>query len=142
MQVFVDEVLARPVPEAPREGVDVALRRGRVGERARILVDAERERRRLERGRRQLPLGENPRQRRRQRAIRRQHRRLGREPVREFLVAVVVEEHLLDRRVECDLLELAEPRALETSTTISLRIASSSRRPTSATAPSSSACSR
>ena len=110
VQVVVHEILARAVAEAPRQRVDVALRRRRIGERPRVLVDPERERRRLERRRRELALGDDPDERRRERAVRRQHRRLRGHPLGKLVLAVVVEEHLLDVRVESDRFELAEPR--------------------------------
>ena len=76
MQVVVHEILARAVPEAPRQRVDVALRRSRVGERASVLVDPERERGGLQHSWGDLTLGEDPDERRGERPIGRQHRRL------------------------------------------------------------------
>ena len=84
VEVRGDEVLPRAVPHAPGEGVHVALGRRRVRERARVLVDPERERRRLEWRRRDLALREDPDERRRQRAVRREHGGLRVHPVREL----------------------------------------------------------
>src|SRR5262245_23361092 len=109
MQVLVDEVLAGAVPKAPRERVDVSLRRRRVRQRPRVLVDSERESRRLERARRELPLREDSYQRGRQGSVGRDDRRVVGQPIREQLLSVMVEEHLLDGRVERDALELTEP---------------------------------
>ena len=67
------QLLSRAVAQAPGERVGVALRRGRIGERAGVLVDAERERGRLERRRLELALGEDADERRRQRAVLREH---------------------------------------------------------------------
>ena len=110
MQVLVHEILARPVAEAPRERIDVALRRRRVRERPRVLVDSEREGGRLERRRPQLPLGDDPDERRRERAVRRQDGRIVGDPVGKPVLPVVVEERLFDLRIERDRLELAEAR--------------------------------
>ena len=111
MQVLRDQILARAVAQAPAERVDVPLRRRRVRQRTGVLVDAEGERRRLEHGRLELALGEDADQRRRESAVRRDHRCRRLDPLRE-LVAVVVEEHLLHCRIEGDALELPEPRRL------------------------------
>ncbi len=111
VQVLGDEVLARTVAQAPGQRVDVALGRRRVGERPRVLVDAEREHRRLEGCRVELALREDADERRRERPVRRDHGSLGRDPVGQ-LAAVVVEQHLLDRGIERDLLQLPEPRGL------------------------------
>ena len=54
-------LLARAVAKAPGERLSVAPRRGRVRERARVLVDSEREHRRLERRHGDLALGEDAR---------------------------------------------------------------------------------
>ena len=110
VQVRGDEILARAVAEAPGEGVGVSLRRRRVGQRPRVLVDPEREDCRLQRRRGELPLGEDPDEGRRQRPVGREHGGVGVHPVRKLDLSVVVEEHLLDARVERDRLELAEPR--------------------------------
>ena len=53
------QVLPRPVPQAPRERVRIPLRRCRIGQGARVLVDAERERGRLQRRDGNFPLGEH-----------------------------------------------------------------------------------
>ena len=111
VQVLRDQILARAVTQAPAERVDVPLRRRRVRERAGVLVDAERERRRLEHGRLELALGEDADHGRRESAVRGDHRRRRLDPLRK-LVVVVVEEHLLHRRIEGDTLELPEPRRL------------------------------
>ena len=47
VEVAFEQLLARTVPQAPREGIRIPLRRRRVGQRARVLVDAQREDRRL-----------------------------------------------------------------------------------------------
>ena len=108
VQVRGDELLARAVPQAPGECIDVALGRRRVRERARVLVDPEGERRRLEGGRAELALGEDADERRRQRSVVRQHGLLRMHPLRGVGVRVVVEQRLLHGRVERDLLQLAE----------------------------------
>ena len=64
-----DEVLACAVPQAPGEGVRIALRARRVREGAGVLVDAEGERRSLEGRRQELALGEDPDEGGRQRAV-------------------------------------------------------------------------
>ena len=107
VQVRAHFVLARAVMEAPGERVGVAAGRRGVREGARVLVDAEREDGRLERRHRELALREHADQRRRQRSVVGEHGRLGRDPVGE-LVTVVVEDDLLDLRVEGDGLEVAE----------------------------------
>ncbi len=112
VQVGRDEILSRAVTQAPGESVDVALRRGLVRERARVLVDPECERRRLEGRRAKLPLGEDADERRRQRPVRRAHRCLGLNPRRQWSLVVMVEEDLLDARVERDGLELAQSRGV------------------------------
>ena len=108
VQVLVHELLARAVADTPRQGVDVALRRRRVRERARVLVDAESERRRLQGRRLQLALRDDADERRRECAVGREHARVGRHPLGHVLLAVVVEEHRLDIGVERDRFELAE----------------------------------
>ena len=104
-------LLARAVAEAPCERLGVALGRRRVRQRARVLVDAERERRRLERRDGDLALGEDADERRRQRRRPRRARRSRAAPLGE-LARVVVEDDLLDAGVERDRLELAEPRGV------------------------------
>src|SRR5439155_23783664 len=100
-----EQFLRRPVAQAPRERLGVALRRRRIGQRTGVLVDPERERRRLERCHRELALGEDAGQRRRERAVLREHGASGEDPGGEY-ARVVVEDDLLDRRVERDRLEL------------------------------------
>ena len=82
MQVAPEQLLPRAVPQAPRERVGVPLRRRRVRQRARVLVDAEREDRRLERRDGDLPLGEDADERRRQRTVSRTGRRCQASPTR------------------------------------------------------------
>ncbi len=71
-------------------------------------MDPERERRRLERRRGELPLGEDPDERGRQRSVGGDDGRVLVHPVRELGLLVVVEEDLLDAGVERDRLELAQ----------------------------------
>ena len=110
VQVLAHEVLSCAVAETPRQRVHVALRRRGVRQRARVLVDTERENGRLEPRRRELALGDDADEGRRQRAVRRDDCVLLRDPVGERIVTVMVEEHLLDAGVERDGLELAQPR--------------------------------
>ncbi len=107
VQELREQLLAGAVTKAPREGLRVALGRARVRERARVLVDAERECGRLERRHRDLALGEDPDQRGREGAVLGDHDVLGRGPFRQ-IARVVVEDDLLDVRVERDLLELPQ----------------------------------
>ncbi len=111
VQVFRDEVLTGAVAEAPGERVDVPLGRRGMGERARVLVDAEREDGRLEHRRFELALCQDADERGRQRAVGRENGGVRLDPVGK-LDAVVVEENLLDCRVQGDLLELAEARCV------------------------------
>ena len=97
MQVAGDHLLAGPVAEAPGERLGVTEGRARVGQRAGVLVDPEGERGRLERRHGDLALGQDADERRRERAVSRDHGRLRRQPLGEGL-AVVVEEHDLDTR--------------------------------------------
>ncbi len=108
VEVRGDEVLIRAVAQAPRERLGVALRRARIRERAGVLVDAERERRRLERRDRELPFREDADEGRGQRPVARQDRGLRVDPVGKLDV-VMVEDDLLDLRVEGDAFELAQP---------------------------------
>ena len=94
--------------QAPRECLRVALRRARVGERSRVLVDPEREDRRLERRHLHLALGEHADEGGGQGAVVRQDCVLRRNPVGQ-LARVMVEDDLLDRRVQRDSLQLPEP---------------------------------
>ena len=110
VKVLVHEILTRAVAEAPRESVDVALRRGRIGQRARVLVNPERERGRDERRRQELPLGKYPDERRRERSVRGQDCSIRGDPVGELVLGMVVEEDLLDVGIERDGLELTQPR--------------------------------
>jgi len=64
-----EHLLLRAVAQAPAERLGIALRRGRVRERPRVLVDPEREDCRLERADRHLALGEHADKRRRQGAV-------------------------------------------------------------------------
>ena len=97
-----------PWRQTPGERLRVANRDARVAERARVLVDPEREDRRLERRHLELALGQDRDHRRRQGAVLGAHDVLGLHPV-ELLLAMVVEEHDLDGRVARHALELAEP---------------------------------
>ena len=106
-------LLARAVAQAPGERVGVALRGRRVGQRAGVLVDAEREGGRLERRDGDLALGEDADERRRQRAVLGEDDVLGRAPSPAGSPRVVVEDDLLHGRVERDRLELAEPRRVQ-----------------------------
>ncbi len=108
VEVALEQLLARAVPQAPRQGVRVALPRRRIRQRARVLVDAEREDRRLERRHGDLPLGEDADERRRQRPVLGQDDVLRPRPVRR-LTGVMVEHHLLHVRVERQRLELRQP---------------------------------
>ncbi len=101
VQELGEQLLARPVAQAPRERLGVALRRRRIGERAGVLVDPERERRRLERRHGELALGEHADERGRQRAVIREEGVLLARPLRR-LARVVVEDDLLDLGIERD----------------------------------------
>src|SRR5690242_5936986 len=83
----------------------VSARRGRVRERAGVLVDPEREHGRLEWRDRDLAFGEDAHERRRQRAVGGDDRVLGLDPFGQ-LRDVVVEDGLLHVRVERHRLEL------------------------------------
>ncbi len=107
VQIAREQVLPCAVPQAPREGIRVPLRGRRVGQRPRVLVDAEREDRRLERRDGDLSLGEDADERRRQRPVLGQDDVVGPRPV-GGLARVMVEDDLLHVRVERDGLELAE----------------------------------
>ena len=107
VKVALEQLLARAVPQAPRQGVRVALCRRRVRQRAGVLVDAEREDRRLERRHGDFPLGEDADEHRRQGPVLGQDHVLGPRPVRR-LACVMVEHHLLHLRVERQRLELAQ----------------------------------
>ena len=111
MQVLRDEILARAVADAPGEGVGVPLRGRRVRERARVLVDAERERGRLEHGGLDLALGEDADECRRERPVGGDHGSAWTHPLRDD-VGVMVEEGLLDRGIERDRFELSEARGV------------------------------
>ena len=106
-QVLRDHVLAGAVAQAPGERLGVPHADAGVAERTGVLVDAEREDRRLERRDRDLPLGEDPDHRRRQGSVLRQHEVVGLDPVRR-LPGVVVEDDDLDVRIARDVLELAQ----------------------------------
>ena len=106
-QVLRDHVLAGAVAQAPGERLGVADADARVAERAGVLVDPEREDGRLERRDRDLPLGQDPDHRRRQRAVLREDEVLGLHPVGR-LAGVVVEDDDLDGGVARDPLELAQ----------------------------------
>ena len=141
VQVLAEQILPGAVTEAPGQRVDVALRRRRVRERARVLVDAERESGRLGRGRHELALGQDADHRRRQRAVVRLRPPWPRPPSPRA-------RRRGGRRRSSRRSDRAPPararraaRRATVSTTISRRIASSSRREAS-TRPSSSACSR
>ncbi len=142
VQVLVHELLARAVADAPRQGVDVALRRRRVRQRARVLVDAESERRRLERRRLQLALRDDADERRRERAVGREHAASADTQSGTSCSPWWSKSTVSTSGSSATASSSPRRDALATSTTISRRIASSSRRLTSAIAPSSSACSR
>ena len=108
VEVALEQLLARAVPQAPRQGIRVTLPRRRVGQRARVLVDAEREDRRLERRHGDFPLGEDADERRRQRPVLGQDDVLRPRPVRG-LAGVMVEHHFLHLRIEGQRLELRQP---------------------------------
>ena len=112
VQERAEQLLAGAVADAPGECLDVSLRRRRVGQRAGVLVDPQRERGRLHRRHRHLAVGENADERRRQGAVLRDHRcrRVG--PLGQ-LARVVVEHDLLDRRIARDGLELRQPRGAD-----------------------------
>src|SRR5439155_18216092 len=97
VQELREQLLPRSVPEAPRERLGVALGRGRVRERAGVLVNAEREGRRLERGDRELALREDADERGRERPVLGDDGVLGTGPLGR-LGGMVVEDDLLDRR--------------------------------------------
>ncbi len=107
VQILGDHLLARSVAHAPRKRLRVADRRPRVAERTRVLVDAERERRRLERAHLDLALGEDRHHRRRKRAVVRPDGILGAHPVGR-LARMVVEEHHLDIGAPRNGLEFAQ----------------------------------
>ncbi len=73
-------------------------------------MDAERECGRLERGRPELALRHDADEGRGERAVRGQDCGVGGDPLRKLVLAVMVEQHLVDGGVECDGLELPEPR--------------------------------
>jgi len=106
------QFLARTVTEAPRERLRVALGRRRVGQRAGVLVDSERERRRLQRGHGHFALGEDADEGRRERAVLGEDRVLGARPSGR-LARVVIEDDLLDLRVESNRFELPEPTRMD-----------------------------
>ena len=108
VQVRGDQLLPGAMTEAPAQRLRVALGRARVGERARVLVDAERERRRLDLRHLDLALGQDADERRRQRPVLRDHGALRRDPVGKLAVRVVVENDLVDRGVERDAFELVQ----------------------------------
>ncbi len=108
VEVALEQLLARAVPQAPRQCVRVALPRRRIRQRARVLVDAEREDRCLERRHGDFPLGEDADERRRQRPILGQDDVLRPRPVRR-LAGVMVEHHFLHLRIERQRLELGQP---------------------------------
>ncbi len=107
-----DQLLPRAVAQAPGERVRVALCRRRIRQRAGVLVDSEGEGGGFDRRHRQLPLGQHADQRRRQRAFLGDDRSRGIRPLRE-LAGVVVEDDLLNARIERDLLELTEARGAD-----------------------------
>ncbi len=107
VQVLGDHVLARAVAQAPAERVGVALGHRRIRERARVLVDAEREHGRLERGRLDLALGEDPDERGRERAVLREDEVLLAQPVGPLGLVVIEDDHL-DAGPQRDLLELTQ----------------------------------
>jgi hypothetical protein len=100
------------VAEAPGERLGVADAGVRVAERARVLVDPEREDGRLQRRDRDLPLGQDPDHRRRQRAVLREDEVLRLHPVGS-LAGMVVEDDDLDGGVSGHLLELAQALAVD-----------------------------
>ena len=106
-KVLGDDLLARAVAQAPGERLGVADAHAGIGERPRVLVDAERENRRLEGRDGELPLGQDPHHRRRQGAVLREDEVLGLHPVRR-LAGMVVEDDDLDGRIAGDALELAQ----------------------------------
>jgi hypothetical protein len=101
------KLLLGAVAKTPAERLGIALRRRRVGERASVLVNPEREDGCLHRSHRQLTLGQHADERRRQRAILGDDDVLARRPIRPF-GRVVVEDDLVDVRIERERLELAE----------------------------------
>jgi len=111
VQVGGNEILARAVAKAPREGVGIALGARRIRERARVLMYSECERRCLKCGREDLALGEDPDERRRQRSVCGSHSGLLVYPFREPSLTVMVEQRFFHGRIERDRLELAEPRS-------------------------------
>jgi hypothetical protein len=112
VQVARDQVLTGAVTQAPAERLRVTLRRARVGQRPGVLVDPERKGGRLDAAHGKLALGEDADERGRKRAVLGDHHGIGRDPLRELATRVVVEDHLLDRGVEGNALELAEPRGV------------------------------
>jgi hypothetical protein len=103
-----EQLLARAVAQAPGQGLRIALGRRRVRERARVLVDPEREGGRLEGRHRELTLREHADEGGRECAVLGKHGVLRGGPVRG-LARVVVEDDRLDGRVDRDRLELAQP---------------------------------
>jgi hypothetical protein len=76
-------------------------------------VDPEREDRGLQRTHRNLSFGQHADERGRQGSVLRDDDVLGRGPVGQLLLAVVVEDDLVDRRIERELLELAESACVD-----------------------------
>ena len=106
-KVLGDDLLARSVAQAPGERLGVADAHAGIGQRPRVLVDAERENGRLEGCDGELPLGKDPHHRRRQCAVLREDEVLGLHPVRR-LAGMVVEDDDVDGRIAGDALELAQ----------------------------------
>jgi hypothetical protein len=106
VQVLRDHLLASPVPHAPGERLGVADGRPRIAERARVLVDAEREGRRLDRAHLDLPFGQDRHHGGREGAVLGTHGVLLPYPVE--LAGVVVEEDDLDLGAPGSRLEVAQ----------------------------------
>ena len=108
VQEAPDQPLVGAVAGAKGQRLDVSKAGGGIGQRAGVLVDAQRQRGGLGRGRLDRPLGEDPGHRRRERPVGRDHQVVGRNPVRR-LAAVMVEQHRLDAVAFDHLRQLAQP---------------------------------
>ncbi len=108
VKVVGDHLLLRAVAQTPGKRLRIPERRRRIGERARVFVDPEREHGCLEQGYGDLPLGKNADKRRRQGAVIAQDDLLESLPGRT-LALVMIEEDDVDPGSLRDSLQLAEP---------------------------------
>ena len=103
VEVMRERLLPGSATQAPGERFDIPRRRGGMRERARVLVDPESEYGGLERRHRDLSLGEDAHERRREGPVGRVHRAL------VVPAGVVVEDDDIDVRPPRDLLQLSQP---------------------------------